>query len=113
MVIKNVIKLIIGLCAVFLALILCYFLVFKGSPWSERAEVKTESTVMGITETVVIDKYDYIDYNNKYVPEVYILVIKGKDKDGKECKYNVRVILGTYLSSNIGDRFNMQEHKNR
>ena len=99
MVIKSVIKWIIGLCAVFLAFVLCYFLIFQDSPWVARAEVKTERAVTDITETVVIDKYDYMDYNDRYAPEVYVLVIKGKNKDGKECKYNVRVTLGTYLSS--------------
>lgn len=110
--VKSVIKWIIGLCALFLAFVLCYFLVFKDPPWT-MAEVKIERAVMDITETVVIDKYDYMGYNYRYAPEVYVLVIKGKDKNGKECKYNVRVTLGTYLSSNVGDKFNMQEHMKR
>ena len=111
--VRTLIKGIIVICVVFLVYVLCYFVVFKDYLWSERAEVKTERAVMDITETVVIDKYDYMNYNYRYEPEVYVLVIKGKDKDGKECKYNVRVTLGTYLTSNIGDKFNMQEHTKR
>ena len=112
--VKSVIKWIIGLCALFLAFVLCYFLFFKYYLWAERVEVTTERAVTDITETVVIDKYDYMAYNYRFsIPEVYVLVIKGKDKDGKECKYDVRVTLATYLSSNIGDKFNMQEHMQR
>lgn len=111
--VKSVIRWIIGLCVLFLGCVLCYFLFFKYYLWAERVEVTTERAVTDITETVVIDKYDYMDYNYRYSPEVYVLVIEGKDKGGKECKYNVRVTLGTYLSSNIGDKFNMQEHKKR
>ena len=111
--VKSVIKWIIGLCALFLAFALCYFLFFKYYLCAERVEVTTERAVMDITETMIVDKYDYMNYNYRFTPEVYVLVIKGKDKDGKECKYNVRVTLGTYLTFNVGDKFNMQEHTER
>lgn len=111
--VRTLIKGIIVICVGFLACVLCYFLFFKYYLCAERVEVTTERAVMDITETMIVDKYDYMNYNYRFTPEVYVLVIKGKDKDGKECKYDVRVTLATYLSSNIGDKFNMQEHMKR
>ena len=113
MVTKVWIKAIITTCVALLVFIIIYIIASHRLPWDMSDEVKIESFVTDMDEAIIIDKYDYIDYDNKYKPDVYILVVNGKNKDGKECKYNVRVTLGTFLSSNIGDKFDMRKHERK
>ena len=113
MVIRVWIKAIITTCVALLVFIIIYIIASHRLPWDMSDEVEIESFVTDMDKAIIVDKYDYIDYDNKYKPDVYILVVNGKNKDGKECKYNVRVTLGTYLSSNVGDKFNMRKHERK
>ena len=113
MVTKVWIKAIITTCVALLVFIIIYIIASHRLPWDMSDEVKIESFVTDMDKAIIVDKYDYIDYDNKYKPDVYILVVNGKNKDGKECKYNVRVTLGTFLSSNIGDKFDMRKHERK
>ena len=117
MVIRVWIKAIITTCVALLVFIIIYIIAFHIAfhrlPWDMNDEVEIESFVTDMDKAIIVDKYDYIDYDNKYKPDVYILVVNGKNKDGKECKYNVRVTLGAFLSSNIGDKFDMRKHERK
>lgn len=113
MAIRGLIKAIITTCVALLIFIISYIIAFHRLPWDMSDEVKIENFVTDMDEAIIVDKYDYIDYDNKYKPDVYILVINGKNKDGKECKYNVQVTLGAFLSSNIGDKFDMRKHEKK
>ena len=113
MVIKVWIKAIITTCVALLVFIIIYIIASHRLPWDMSDEVKIESFVTDMGEAIIIDKYDYIDYDSGRKPDVYMLVVNGKNKDGKECKYNVRVTLGTFLSSNIGDKFDMRKHEKK
>ena len=113
MVIRVWIKAIITTCVALLVFIIIYIIASHRLPWDMSDEVEIESFVTDMDKAIIVDKYDYIDYDNKYKPDVYILVVNGKNKDGKECKYNVRVTLGTYLSSNVGDKFEMRKHERK
>lgn len=113
MAIKVWIKAIITTCVALLVFIIIYIIASHRLPWDMSDEVKIESFVTDMDEAIIVDKYDYIDYDNKYKPDVYMLVVNGKNKDGKECKYNIRVTLGAFLSSNIGDKFDMRKHERK
>lgn len=113
MTIRMWIKAIITTCVALLVFITIYIIASHRLPWDMSDEVEIESFVTDMDKAIIVDKYDYIDYDNKYKPDVYMLVVNGKNKDGKECKYNVRVTLGAFLSSNIGDKFDMRKHERK
>lgn len=71
--------------------------------------------ISNIIEATVIDKYNYISYNNRdrIGEEIYIIKIDGKDENKEKYEKRVRVTSIEYSKYNIGDKFNLEEHAKR